>query len=99
MWPIILTWIMRIIPVVPSLVTDIENLWRGKPKAGAQKWLSVEQALSSSIEEVAQDAAKFAPPGTKAEEISAAVAIFSKAVNDAAVTLANALGVFQHSTK
>lgn len=97
MWPIILNFVALIVPVIPSLVTDIENLWRHKPNSGAQKWISVEQALSGSISEVAQQIAAVAPPGTKVEDISAAVVIFSKAINDATVALANALHVFPHA--
>lgn len=94
MWPIALTWIMRVIPVIPSLVTDIENLWRQKPKAGQAKWIAVEQALSGSISDVAQELMGVAPAGTKVEDISAAAAIFAKSVNDASVAFANALHVF-----
>lgn len=98
MWPTILTWVMRVVPVIPSLVTDIENLWRGQPKKGPQKWLGVEQAISGSIQEVASEAAKLAPAGTKTEEITKAVSVFAKAVNDASVELANTLGIFQHGS-
>lgn len=87
---------MRILPVIPSLVTDIENLWRHKPGSGAQKWISVEQALSGSVSEVADQLLAVAPAGTKAEDISAAIAIYARAVNDATVALANSLKVFPH---
>lgn len=97
MWAIALSWIVQILPVVPSLVTDIENLWRHKPKSGAQKWISVEQALSGSISEVTAAITAAAPAGTKAEDISAAISIFVRAVNDASVALANSLGAFPHS--
>lgn len=99
MWPIALTWIMRILPVIPSLVTDIENLWRHKPNSGAQKWIAVEQALSGSISEVADQLAAVAPADTKPEEISAAVSIYARAVNDATVALANSLKVFPHGAQ
>lgn len=98
MWMTVLGWIVTALPVIPSLVTDVENLWRNKPKSGQQKWLSVEQALSGSISEVAQNVMQLAPPGTKVEEVSAAITVFSKAVNDAAVALANTLQVFPHGT-
>lgn len=97
MWPLVLTFIMQVVPVIPSLVTDIENLFRAKPKSGAAKWIAVEQALSQPISDVASQIAAAAPPGTKTEEISAAVAIYTKAVNDATVALANALHVFPHA--
>lgn len=97
MWPIVLTWVMRILPVIPSLVTDIENLWRHKPHAGAQKWISVEQALSGSISEVAEQLMAIAPPGTQVSDITAAISIYSRAVNDATVQLANSLKVFPTS--
>lgn len=96
MWPIALAWIVQVLPVIPSLVTDIENLWRHKPASGAQKWISVEQALSGSISEVTSAISAAAPAGTSEADISAAVAVFAKAVNDASVALANKLGAFPH---
>jgi len=96
MWLKILGWIIIVVPVIPSLVTDIENLWRSTPKSGNKKWLSVEQALSGSISEVASEVAKLAPTGTKAGDVSTAIVIFTKAVNDAAVALANTLQIFPH---
>lgn|SRR5487761_1889976 len=97
MWPIALAWIVQVLPVIPSLVTDIENMWRHKPKSGAQKWISVEQALSGSIEEVTKAIAAAAPAGTKEADISAAASEFARAVNDASVGLANKLGAFPHA--
>jgi hypothetical protein len=97
MWPVVLEFIMRAIPVIPSLVTDIENLWRGKPKAGASKWISIEQALSGTIADTAKAVIALAPAGTKPEFVSQQLVIFAKSVNDASVALANALQVFPHA--
>lgn len=99
MWSAILGYVIKLLPIIPQLVTTIENLWAPKPKAGAQKWISVEQALSGSIADVAQTVASIAPMGTKPEQVSAAIAVFSKAVNDAFVALANDLQLFAHGGK
>ena len=98
MFQTILGFILQVVPVIPSLVTDIENLFRGQPKTGAAKWQSIELALSQSISTVAAEAAKIAPAGTKAETISNALAIFAKDVNDASVKLFNDLKLFGHGT-
>ena len=94
----ILSCILQIVPVIPSLATDMENLFRGKPKAGAAKWQSIELALSQSIAEAAAAAAKLAPAGTKTETISNALAVFSRDVNDASVKLFNDLHLFAHGS-
>lgn len=99
MFAAILSAVLQIIPILPGLITDIEHLWSNKPKSGSSKWISVEQALSGSIEEAANVAAKLAPAGTKAETISTAIAVFTKDVNDAFVTLANDLQLFSHAGK
>lgn len=97
MWTKILGWVMTAISVIPSLAADVERLWAGVPQSGSQKWISVEQALSGSISDVANEVAKLSPAGTTANEISDAVAIFSKDVNDAFVKLANDLKLFPHA--
>ncbi|MGH9770108.1 MAG: hypothetical protein ACRD4Q_00160 [Candidatus Acidiferrales bacterium] len=97
MFSTIFTWVMQVIPVLPSLITDIEKLWGGTAQSGSQKWLSVEQAMSGSISAVAEVAAKLAPAGTSVDAISTAVDIFVKAVNDAFVALANTLQLFPHA--
>lgn len=97
MFTTIFSWVMQVITVLPSLITDIEKLWSGTAKSGSQKWLSVEQALSGSISAVAEAAAKLAPAGTSVDTISTAVDIFVKAVNDAFVALANTLQLFPHA--
>lgn len=97
MWAVILGWVLKAVTVIPSLVTDIENLWKDRPKSGQSKWISVEQALSGSIGDVAKVAASLSPAGTKAEVIADAVAVFSKAVNDAFVALANELQLYPHN--
>lgn len=99
MFQAIITWALRILSVLPNLIVNIENLFSAVPKSGPQKWISVEGALAQAIETAANEVAKLAPAGTKAETISAAIAKFTKAANDAFVTLMNELGIFTHSTK
>ena len=74
-------------------VTEEEKI---KMAIVAQKWIAIEQALSGSISMVAQEIAQLAP-ATPVDAVSAKVAIFTKAVNDAFVTLCNDLGIFPHS--
>lgn len=97
MFSTILNFVLTIVPVIPQLVTSIENLFKGTPKSGPQKWIAVEQALSQSISTVSGEIAKIAPAGTTAETISTALVVFSKDVNDAFVKLANDLQLFTHS--
>lgn len=98
MFTAVLKWVLQLIPVIPQLVTSIENLFKGQAKAGPQKWIAVEQALSQSITMASTEIAQLAPAGTKAETISNALAVFSKDVNDAFVKLANDLKLFSTST-
>lgn len=97
MWSKILGWVMTAIAVIPSLAADVERLWSSVPKSGSQKWISVEQALSGSIQDVANEVAKLSPAGTTADEIATAVDRFAKDVNDAFVSLANDLKLFPHA--
>ena len=90
----ILGWAIKIISVLPNLIVNIEQLWSGVPKSGAQKWISIEQALSGAIEAAATATAKLAPAGTKPETISAAIVKFAKATNDAFVLFCNETGIF-----
>lgn len=92
----ILSWVITVVQVLPSLITDIENLWKNKPASGSSKWISVEQALSQSVQDVANTVAKLSPAGTTADEIAAACAVFAKDVSDAFVKLANDLALFPH---
>lgn len=94
MFQAVIGWAMKLLPVIPQLIVSIEQLFRGTPKAGPQKWIAVEQALSQSITLASGEIAQLAPAGTKAETISAALAVFSKDVNDAFVKLANDLKLF-----
>jgi hypothetical protein len=98
MWPLILTFGMQVIPVIPSLVTDVENLFRGKAKQGPAKWLAVEQLLAPTVEELTGKLIAVAPAGTKALDIEKHVKAYTKAVNDATVAFANAVGAFPGST-
>jgi hypothetical protein len=94
MWPLILMFVTQVVPVIPSLVTDIESLFRGKQKAGAAKWIAMEQLLAGPIQQLSTELAAVAPPGTKPELIALHVAVYTKAINDATVAFANGLGMF-----
>jgi predicted PurR-regulated permease PerM len=94
---VIIRYATMVLPALPQIISGIESLWKWTPKSGAQKWIAVEQALSQSISMVAQEVAQVAPATSDTKAISAAVAIFTKSVNDAFVKLANDLGVFPHS--
>ena len=89
----LLGYLPALLSALPQLIAGIEALFKGTPKAGAQKWIAVEQALSQSIALLAQEVAQLAP-GTPVDKASAAIAIFTKAVNDAFVKLCNDLGIF-----
>ena len=89
----VLEYVLPILTALPSLITGVESLWKATPKSGPQKWISVEQAVSGTIEAAAQTIAKAAPAGTDAQTISDAIAIFTKSVNDAFVALMNALKI------
>lgn len=94
----VLQLVLTVIPVIPQLVTSIENLFKGVPKSGSQKWIAVEQALSQTIQTAAGEIAQLAPAGTSADRISTALVVFSKDVNDAFVKLANDLQLFTSSS-
>jgi hypothetical protein len=98
MWQSILALIAAILPSIPSLVTDAENIFRSKPKSGVQKAASVINFVAPLIASMAGEIARLAPAGTDAAKIATAVETYTKAVNDATVTLANDLGVFPHSS-
>lgn len=97
MWIAILGLIAQILPVIPSLVTDAENVFRSKQKSGVQKAASVVSFVAPLIAESAQAVVNLAPPGSDAGKIATAVERYTKAVNDATVALANDLGAFPHS--
>lgn len=97
MWLKIAGWVSAALTALPSLITGVEALWKGQPKSGAQKWISVEQALSGSIALIANQVSTLAP-GTPPDVAAQKVVIFTKAVNDAFVKLCNDLGVFQTSS-
>jgi hypothetical protein len=90
----ILGLIVSILPAIPNLITAVESLWSGTPKSGPQKWISVEQALSGSIQAVANEV-KAAVPNANADEIAAKASIWAKAVNDATVQFFNEAGLLQ----
>jgi len=89
----ILSYVGALLPALPQLIAGVEALFKGTPQSGAAKWVAVEQALSQSVALVAQEIAQLAP-GTSVDTVSAKVAVFTKAVNDAFVTLCNDLGIF-----
>ena len=97
MWVTILNLIAQILPVIPSLVTDAENVFRSKQKSGVQKAASVINFVAPLIASVAQEVAQLAPAGTDAAKIATAVETYTKAINNATVTLANTLGAFPHT--
>ena len=98
MWPAIITLIAQILPSIPSLVTDAENIFRSKPKSGVQKAASVINFVAPLIAEVSQTVVNLAPAGSDSAKIASAVELYTKAVNDATVALANDLGIFPHTT-
>jgi len=90
----ILKYAVAALSALPQIIAGVEALWKDTPKSGSYKWIAVEQALSASISLVAQEVASLAP-NTPVNTVSAKVAVFTKAVNDAFVTLCNGLGIFQ----
>lgn len=88
------TWIpliMGIVGALPNLIQGVETAFGKKPKAGPEKWIGVETALSAPIQALATLIAKSAP-NQDAQKISAAVSIFVKATNDAIVAFYNSVG-------
>jgi hypothetical protein len=83
--------IVGILSGLPQIITGVESVFKSKPKSGPQKWIAVETALSSVIEQLANDIAKMSP-NKDAQQISSEVAVFTKAVNDAIVKFFNAVG-------
>lgn len=92
---VLLKFVVPAIQALPTLISGIEALFQNRPKSGPQKWIAIEQALSGAIVLAAEEVVKIAPDGTKVDDVSGKIAVFSKAVNDAFVKLANDLGVFQ----
>jgi len=90
----ILSIIIGIVTSLPNLITGMENAFRGVPKSGSAKWIGVETALSSTIQNVADTIVKAAPAGSDPDKIAAAVAKYTKASNDAFVLLMNETGQF-----
>jgi hypothetical protein len=98
MWAAIIQLISGILPIIPSLVTDAENIFRNQKSSGTQKATQVVSFVAPLIETTSQAIVKLAPAGSDAAKIAASVTAYTKAVNDATVALANDLGVFPHST-
>lgn len=92
----ILTWLLPILTAIPSLIQAVEGLWSNVPKSGAQKWISVETALSQSIQTVGQEIVK-AVPNAQVDAAAAKVDLWAKAVNDATVALFNDVGLLPHA--
>jgi hypothetical protein len=97
MWAAILNIIGAILPAIPSLVTDAENIFRMKQKSGVQKAAAVINFFAPMVAEGAQAVVALSPPGTNAAKVATAVEKYTKAVNDATVALANDLGAFPHT--
>lgn len=98
MWQAILGLVSAIGGNAPAIVTTVENIFHGKQKSGVQKAVAATNFFAPVIEASAQEFAKLAPAGTGADKIAASISKYTAAVNDAAVALANDLGVFPHSS-
>ena len=88
---VILTAVIGIISALPNLIAGIEAAF-GKGKGqGASKWISVEQALSTPIQNIANQLAATVP-NAKVDAVAAEVSKFTKATNDAIVAFYNSVG-------
>lgn len=90
--------VIPLLTAIPTLIQGVEQLWKGTPKAGAQKWISVEQALSGSIQQIAAEV-QSAVPNQTADDVATKAAIWAKAVNDATVTFFNETGLLTTTTR
>lgn len=96
MWSKIISIGIGILTSIPTLIQGVEQLWKGTPKAGAQKWISVEQALSASIEQIAAEVVKECP-NTAVDDVAGRASVWAKAVNDATVAFFNDVGLLPKS--
>jgi hypothetical protein len=88
---VILTAVISIISALPNLITGIEAAFGKKSGQGASKWIAVEQALSTPIQNIANSLAASVPNAT-VDKVAAEVSKFTKASNDAIVAFYNAVG-------
>ena len=89
-----LSWlplVLSLLTALPNLITGVEAAFSNKPKSGPEKWIAVETALASPISAIATEISKMAPDADT-QKISASVAVFTKAANDAVVSFFNAVG-------
>lgn len=84
--------VLQVLTGLPGLIQGVESLWAHVPKSGAQKWIAVEQAVSGTIQEIANEVVKNVP-SANADEVAGKVALFTKASNDAFVKLMNDLNM------
>lgn len=80
-----------ILSALPSLIQGVEAAFGKKSGQGPSKWIAVETALSAPITALANEIAA-SVPNADASKISAQVAIWVKAVNDATVQFYNSAG-------
>jgi hypothetical protein len=97
MWASIIQLVAGILPIIPSLVTDAENIFRA-PSSGPTKAAQVIAFVTPLIETATTAIVKLAPAGSDQAKIAASITAYTKAVNDATVALANDLGIFPHTT-
>ena len=97
MWQAVLGLVSAISANAPSIVTTVENIFHSKSKSGAQKAVTAANFFAPVIAASAQEFAKLAPAGSNADAIAASITKYTRAVNDAAVALANDLNIFPHS--
>jgi hypothetical protein len=91
MFGTILAAVLSIVTALPNLITGIEAAFGKKSGQGSAKWIAVEQALSTPIQNIATQLAN-SVPNAKVDQISSEVAKFTKATNDAIVAFYNSVG-------
>lgn len=87
----IVTAIIAIVTALPNLIQGVEAAFGKKSGQGATKWIAVEQALSTPIENFANQLASSVPNAT-VDKVSSSIAKFTKATNDAVVAFYNDVG-------
>lgn len=92
MWLKIVEFVRPVLVAIPVLIQGVEDLWGHISKSGPQKWISVETALSGSLQQIAAEVVKVVP-NQQADDVAQKAAIWAKAVNDATVTFFNDVGL------
>lgn len=88
---VILAAVLSIVSALPSLITGIEAAFGKKSGQGASKWIAIEQALSTPIQNMANSLAS-SVPNAKVDAVAAEISKFTKATNDAIVAFYNSVG-------